>query len=95
MSGGHFQYKQWEISHIADEIEQLVLDNDSNDLDEYGYTKGTHFNDKTIIEFKNAIEILRTAYVYAQRIDWLVCGDDGEDSFHNRLTKDLEKLNGH
>jgi hypothetical protein len=92
MSGGHFQYKQWEILNIADEVEQLILDNDSNDLDEWGYTKGTHFNKETIIEFKTALETLRKAYVYAQRIDWLVSGDDGEDSFHNRLKGELDAL---
>ena len=26
---------------------------------------------------------------YTQRIDWLVSGDDGEDSFHSRLKKEL------
>jgi Rad3-related DNA helicase len=92
MSGGHFQYKQWEISNIADEVEQLILDNDSNDLDEWGYTKGTHFNKETINEFKIGLEVLRKAYVYAQRIDWLVSADDGEDSFHNRLKGELDAL---
>jgi hypothetical protein len=92
MSGGHFNYTQWNIEQIADEVEQLILDNDSNDLDEYGYTKGTHFSPETIIEFKTALETLRKAYVYAQRIDWLVSADDGEDSFHNRLKGELDAL---
>ena len=33
MSGGHFQYKQWEIGNIGDEVEQLIIDNDSEELD--------------------------------------------------------------
>lgn len=92
MSGGHFQYKQWEIGNIADEVEQLIIDNDSEELDEYGDRKGSHFSNETIEEFKKGLAILRQAHVYAQRIDWLVCGDDGEDSFHSRLKHDLEKL---
>jgi hypothetical protein len=92
MSGGHFQYKQWEIGNIADEVEQLIIDNDSEELDEYGDPKGSHFSNETIEEFKTALTILRQAHVYAQRIDWLVSGDDGEDSFHRRLKHDLEKL---
>jgi hypothetical protein len=32
------------------------------------------------------------AQIYAQRIDWLISGDDGEDSFRERLKEDLEKL---
>lgn len=92
MSGGHFQYKQWEIGNIADEVEQLILTNDSEEKDEWGDRKGYHFTPETIEEFKKGLILLRQAYVYAQRIDWLVCGDDGEDSFHRRLKFELEKL---
>jgi macrodomain Ter protein organizer (MatP/YcbG family) len=93
MSGGHFQYKQWEIGNIADEVEQLILDNDSEEVNEWGDRKGCHFSPETIAEFKQGLTILRQAHIYAQRIDWLVSGDDGEDSFHRRLKHDLEKLN--
>ena len=92
MSGGHFQYKQWEIGNIADEVEQLILTNDSEEKDEWGDRKGYHFSPETIEEFKKGLVLLRQAYVYAQRIDWLVSADDGEDSFHNRLKFELEKL---
>ena len=92
MSGGHFQYKQWEISNIADEVEQLILTNDSEEKDEWGDRKGYHYTPETIEEFKKGLVLLRQAYVYAQRIDWLVSGDDGQDSFHSRLKFELEKL---
>jgi len=92
MSGGHFQHKQWEIGNIADEVEQLILTNDSEEKDEWGDRKGYHYSPETIEEFKKGLVLLRQAYVYAQRIDWLVSGDDGEDSFHNRLKFELEKL---
>jgi len=92
MSGGHFNYKQWEIGHIADEVEQLILDNDSEEVNQWGDRMGSHFTPETIAEFKVGLEILRKAHIYAQRIDWLVSGDDGEDSFIRRLKHDLEKL---
>ena len=92
MSGGHFEYKQWEIGNIADEVEQLILTNDSEEKDEWGDRKGYHYTPETIEEFKKGLVLLRQAYVYAQRIDWLVSGDDGEDSFHRRLKFELEKL---
>jgi len=92
MSGGHFQYKQWEISNIADEVEQLILTNGSGEKDQWGDRMGCHFSPETIEEFKKGLVVLRQAYVYAQRIDWLVCGDDGEDSFHRRLKFEMEKL---
>jgi hypothetical protein len=92
MSGGHFDYNQWKIQMIADEIEQLIIDNDSEEKDEWGEIKGHHFNEDTIRQFKAAVELLKVSYVFAQRIDWLVSGDDGEDSFHRRLKDELEKL---
>ena len=50
------------------------------------------YTPETIQEFRNGVEILKKASVYAQRIDWLISGDDGEDSFHQRLKEDLNKL---
>ena len=44
-------------------------------------------------EFKKGLIILRQAHIYTQRIDWLVSGDDGEESFITRLAEDLKELN--
>ena len=92
MSGGHFQYKQYELGQIADEIEQLILDNDSKEVSEYGDTKGYGYSPQTIAKFKLARMTILLAQIYVQRIDWLVSGDDGEDSFHSRLDADFEAL---
>ena len=43
-------------------------------------------------EFKKGLEILKKAAIYAQRIDWLLSGDDGEDSFKRRLKEELDEL---
>jgi hypothetical protein len=32
------------------------------------------------------------AQVYAHRVDWLLSGDDGEESFLRRLAEDLKNL---
>ena len=88
MSGGHFDYQQYAINDIADDIDKLIKKNHKKD--EFGYSYD--FSDTTIQEFKNAQNILRKAVVYAQRIDWLVSGDDSEDTFHKRLKDELEKL---
>ena len=92
MSGGHFDYKQHTIGYIADEVEQLIITNDSEEKDRRGDCIGAHYSAETIEEFRKAWVVLKVAQVYAQRIDWLVSGDDGEDSFHSRLRRDLEGL---
>jgi hypothetical protein len=43
-------------------------------------------------ELKKGLKILRTAAIYAQRIDWLLSGDDGEQSFKERLKEELDEL---
>ena len=92
MSGGHFNYDQYRISQIAEEIENVIYHNDDETLDEYGSTKGHGYSPETIAEFQKAVQALQTAYVYAQRVDWLLSGDDGEDNFHKRLKGDLQQL---
>jgi hypothetical protein len=91
MSGGQFDYKQYDIGRIADEIEQMIRSNNSEELDEWGCRVGYQFTPETISRFDMAVLYLRLAQIYTHRIDWLVSGDDGEDSFHKRLEHDLNE----
>jgi len=105
MSGGHFEYNQFKIRDIADDI-QTELDNQGKDIPEYELS---YFADAYLEkypeerynriyrkdvqeEFKKAIKVLRQAEIYAQRVDWYLSGDDGEDSFISRLKEDLEEI---
>jgi hypothetical protein len=93
MSGGHFEHKQYTISYIADEVEGMILSNDDTTLDEWGcYPRGRGFKPEVIEEFKKGLRVLREAFIYAQRIDWLVSGDDGEEGFLKRLEDELRGL---
>lgn len=92
MSGGHFNYDQYRIGYIADSVEQLIRDNDRTDKNEWGKDVGRHYPKDIIESFKDGLKALRVAQVYAQRIDWLVSDDDGEDSFRSRLEKELGEL---
>ncbi len=50
------------------------------------------YTDETIQIFSVAFTALRTAEIYANRIDWLLSGDDGEESLKERLEEELKKL---
>ena len=50
------------------------------------------YSDKTINEFKKGLDLIKKANVYINRIDYLISGDDGEESFHNRLSEDMNKI---
>jgi hypothetical protein len=89
MSGGRFGYSQHRLFDIVEGIKEIIEHNTIPD--EWG--NANNFSDETIEEFRKGIEILNRAYVYAQRIDWLVSGDDSEPYFHKRLQEDLKELN--
>jgi len=92
MSGGHFDYQQYRIGQIADDIQLLIDNNDSTERNEWGDTRGRGYPKEVLDKFREAVKVLRTAQVYAQRIDYLVCGDDGEESFLKRLEKELKDV---
>ena len=89
MSGGRFDYLQYRLPEIVDAIEQEILENNDDPRPESWFTPN-NFDDETIKEFRQGIFYLKLAQIYAQRIDWLLSGDDGEKAFHERLKEDLE-----
>ena len=95
MSGGHFDYSQYRIDEIIDGVEDIIEKNrkpreepTSSWESEFYYD----YPDDIIEEFKKGLRYLKMAKIYAQRIDWLVSGDDGDNSFRIRLYEDLKKL---
>ena len=99
MSGGTFDYSQRTIELIADDIEQTILEAGRKIPDvlleehQHRYSREipleeqyySSYNRKTMEIMKRAVYILRMAYIYAQRIDWMLSGDDGEDDLVRRL----------
>jgi len=80
MSGGYFDYDEYKILNIKDEIKAAMKDGNS------------YFNEDTVEMFTKATELLNVCYALVHRIDWLLSGDDGEETFHERLLDDLEEL---
>ena len=61
-------------------------------FDHYPYDADVlELNEETIETMKQAYLQLRKAYVYAQRVDWMLSGDDGEDDLQSRLKEELDK----
>ena len=92
MSGGFFNYDQYHINCIADSVENVIQNNNSEKTNDWDEPYSYGLSDETIVVLKEALNTLRKAAAYAQRIDWLLSGDDGEDSFHKRLKEDFEGL---
>ena len=108
MSGGKWEYVQYRFTDVIDDLKSLIEKNgkektkqemkDEGWSDPFWYDKYPEdryhyrYPDEVIDEFKKAIDIMSRAQVYMHRIDWLLCGDDGEESFINRLKEELDKL---
>jgi Ran GTPase-activating protein (RanGAP) involved in mRNA processing and transport len=89
MSGGYFEYSNFHLNTIAEEIKELIENNNNTELDSWGSPIGRNYSKEVIEKFKEAVKILQFASIYAYRIDYLVSGDDGEESFLKRLEKEL------
>lgn len=84
MSGGHFDYIQYKIIELPEEIQKIIDRN--SDVDWY------RFSDETIERMKEAIFLSNILYHYIHEIDWMVSGDTGEETFHSRLNKELSNF---
>ena len=105
MSGGAFEYQQYHIEEIADDIEQEIIEAGREipqEIWEKNHWYGSSYDDtdrtyptyerKTIDIMKRAVYVLRMAYIYAKRVDWMLSGDDSEEALVKRLDKELQAL---
>lgn len=105
MSGGHFSYQQYRINDIVDSIEQEVIKSGKPipekawDYYDRQYYKehpeeavNYDYPEPILRRFEEAVYALKKAAIYAQRVDWLLSGDDGEESFEKRLREELAEL---
>lgn len=93
MSGGAFNYMQNNLNEIADQIEQRMSRNGQTVIRDDYFESRTytyeHYTEETLAKFQQAIDTLREGAIMAQRIDWLLSCDDGEDSFHERWNQEI------
>jgi len=108
MSGGRWEYVQYRFTDVIDDLKSLIEKNgkektkkemqderwrDSSWYDKYPEDRYHYrYPDEVINEFKKAVDIISMAQVYMHRVDWLLCGDDGDESFIERLKEELNEL---
>jgi hypothetical protein len=106
MSGGRFEYIQYRFSEIAETIESEISRSSKPKTTEeikaeswrgpewyerYPEDLNHHeYSPEVLDEFKKGVMFLKMAQIYTHRIDRLLSGDDGDDTFLERLSDDLE-----
>ena len=107
MSGGHWNYQQYDLCYVIEDLRKLIEKNGKPKTKEEMKAEGWHdpdwyerypedkfhhkYPDEVIEEFKNAVDIISRAKIYMHRIDWLLSGDDGDESFIKRLNDEIKK----
>jgi len=92
MSGGHFNGSEFGIMCISEDIQDFIKTNGKEELDGWGDPLYYNFPTEVIEKFKEAVAALDKAYVYARRINYLVSGDDGPETFLERLSEELKEV---
>ena len=91
MSGGTFDYSQYRIIDIIETIQSHI--NRQGEKIDYKYgDEHPIFEPEVLKHMQDGIECLKKAYVYAQRIDRFLAGDDGNETFMWRLNEELNEL---
>ena len=83
MSGGRFGFVQYNLSDVADSIRE----HREREMKDPDYPLPADIAEK----FEEAAKTCELASVMVQRVDWLLSGDDGYDSFRERWAEEVKK----
>jgi hypothetical protein len=78
MSGGHFDYQQYRLNDLADQVQAHILRCTSDETDEYGY-KPT-MSPEGLVCLCTCRDTLRKAGNMLHSVDWCISGDTDEDT---------------
>ena len=78
MSGGHFDYAQFQLFNYADDIREEAAEE----------------SPEVAAAYREGARLLTLAATYMHRIDWHISGDTGDETFLRRLAEDLAELEG-
>ena len=77
MSGGEFDYIQFRLDETAERLEELAFE--------------FKCDGRTIDRINKAAIIVRRAAKAIHMVDWLVSGDDSEETFHEKWDEFLNE----
>jgi len=86
MSGGHFDYQQYRLNDIAEELRRTIA-KCRQKREYYDY-----YSDKFINDMVDAYHKSKELEVILNRIDWVLSGDDSEESYIERLAEDMSEI---
>ncbi len=91
MSGGHFDYQQFRLNDLADQVQAYIDRCTSDETDEYGY-KPT-LSPEALDCLRTCRQTLIKAGNMLHSVDWCICGDTDEEDMIREF-KEMEKQCG-
>lgn len=88
MSGEMFDYKEFCIEQLADELEVAIFNEETKIKEKSPWC----YSKDTIKFMKKMHKRLREDYIYMKRLAYVLSGDDGEEQLMPRIKEDLEEL---
>ena len=92
MSGGTYDYIQFRLNEVADDIKEKIKKNEEMRRNPSECDEDERYDEATVKKFKEAVAVIKMASIYIHRIDWLLSGDDGEEDFRKRLTEEITQF---
>ena len=90
MSGGHFDYKEYWVKEIAQQVEEALDIHKNKYKGVYDYLQDC--DDEAIKEIEEGAILLRKAYRFAYNVDRLLSGDSGPESVLEDYKEDCENI---
>ena len=89
MSGGPFEYKDFYLDEIIDQIKDDIKYNDitweqaneNTNTNEYSHAYGYQHSKETIKYLKKIVKLTKKVYDLLHAYDWYVSGDTCEETF--------------
>jgi len=89
MSGGFFEYQEYRLQDMANLLRlEIAKCRKKSDWT----SDRSRYSDEFIGEMSLVYNRLVDTAARMHRIDWVLCGDDGEDQYEERLNIDLTKI---
>ena len=89
MSGGYFEYQDYRLEEMAKTLRsKIALVRQKPEWEEYP----GNYTEEFLAEMIKAHNDLLALRARLHRLDWVLSGDDGEDTYFSRLPVDLAEL---
>lgn len=95
MSGGHYDYKCFEVSQFAEMVDMTIISRSESRVEHYSpeYSETIEALPKPLLDKMQVfVDVMRKCAEMAKDIEWMMSGDTGEEGTDKRLHNSLTEV---